>query len=340
MTASDAVRLRSRARRARAAQRGPALGRRARRAAVGRHPRLASCTAPRRRRTVALGETAPIQFDRHVGAAAPGRRRWLRAGRRPRLPVRRPRAPCAELAQPEAGRDDVRMNDGACDPQGRFWAGTMAYDESPGAGALYRLELDGTCTTVLTGLTISNGIGWSPDGRTMYLPTAAPPRSTRSTSTRAGGDLGRRRTIVQRHRARRRPDGLTVDDGGDLWVAIWDGGAVRRYAPDGTLRATVPLPSTVPPRARSVARTARRCSSPPPAMGSTRPPWPGSPTPDACSASTVSASPGRRATDTEGKPARDRAASSGRCRGRRLLGRDPSAERQRDQRDDGEHRER
>jgi sugar lactone lactonase YvrE len=61
------------------------------------------------------------------------------------------------------------MNDGACDPQGRFWAGTMAYDESPGAGVLYRLELDGSCTTVLTGLTISNGIGWSPDGATMYL---------------------------------------------------------------------------------------------------------------------------------------------------------------------------
>ena len=61
------------------------------------------------------------------------------------------------------------MNDGACDPQGRFWAGTMAYDESPGAGVLYRLELDGRCTTVLTGLTISNGIGWSPDGATMYL---------------------------------------------------------------------------------------------------------------------------------------------------------------------------
>ena len=61
------------------------------------------------------------------------------------------------------------MNDGACDPQGRFWAGTMAYDEAPGAGSLYRLELDGRCTQVLTGLTISNGIGWSPDGTTMYL---------------------------------------------------------------------------------------------------------------------------------------------------------------------------
>jgi sugar lactone lactonase YvrE len=59
------------------------------------------------------------------------------------------------------------VNDGACDPQGRFWAGTMAHDESPGAGVLYRLELDGTCTTVLAGLTISNGIGWSPDGSAM-----------------------------------------------------------------------------------------------------------------------------------------------------------------------------
>ena len=61
------------------------------------------------------------------------------------------------------------MNDGACDPQGRFWAGTVAYDETPGAASLYRLELDGSTTTMLTGLTISNGIGWSPDGGTMYL---------------------------------------------------------------------------------------------------------------------------------------------------------------------------
>ena len=68
-----------------------------------------------------------------------------------------------ELAQPEAGRTDVRMNDGACDPQGRFWAGTMAYDESPGAARSTASSSTAAARTVLTGLTIANGIGWSPD---------------------------------------------------------------------------------------------------------------------------------------------------------------------------------
>ena len=76
------------------------------------------------------------------------------------------------------------MNDGACDPQGRFWAGTMAYDEAPGAGSLYRLELDGRCTQVLTGLTISNGIGWSPEGTTMYLADSGTGDVNALTSTR------------------------------------------------------------------------------------------------------------------------------------------------------------
>ena len=92
-----------------------------------------------------------------------------------------------ELAQPEGDCTDVRMNDGACDPQGRFWAGTMAYDESPGAGALYRLELDGSCTTVLTGLTISNGIGWSRIRSCLRL-RPRPPAHNRNTRPGRGTD--------------------------------------------------------------------------------------------------------------------------------------------------------
>ena len=109
-----------------------------------------------------------------------------------------------ELAQPEAGRTEVRMNDGACDPQGRFWAGTMAYDESPAAGALYRLELDGSCTTVLTGLTIANGIGWSTDGSTMYLNDSGTGCLYSFRFDSDNGAITNRRTLMRSDRPRRR----------------------------------------------------------------------------------------------------------------------------------------
>ena len=147
-----------------------------------------------------------------------------------------------ELAQPEAGRTDVRMNDGICDPQGRFWAGTMAYDETPGAGRLYRLELDGRCTLVLDGLTISNGMGWSPDGTTMYLADSGAGDVDAFDFDPPGGTLDQRRTFAHVSVPGAAPDGLTVDSNGDVWVALWNGGAVARYAPDGALRETLPVP--------------------------------------------------------------------------------------------------
>jgi sugar lactone lactonase YvrE len=151
-----------------------------------------------------------------------------------------------ELAQPEAGRTDVRMNDGACDPQGRFWAGTMAYDESPGAGVLYRLELDGTCTRVLSGLTIANGIGWSPDGATMYLADSGTGLVEAFAFDGATGDLSEHRTLVRIQQPGVVPDGLTVDQEGGIWVALWGGGAVVRYGPHGAPLATVRLPVDQP----------------------------------------------------------------------------------------------
>lgn len=188
-----------------------------------------------------LDELGPVQFDRFVGAVAPvltggyvlaaagGFLFTDEAGR------------VIELAQPEAGRRDVRMNDGACDPQGRFWAGTMAHDESPGAGVLYRLELDGTCTAVLSGLTISNGIDWSPDGSTMYLSDSGTGRVDAFDFDGVDGRLSARRTIVEITEPGVAPDGLTVDADGCLWVALWGGGEVRRYSPDGSVLETVAL---------------------------------------------------------------------------------------------------
>jgi sugar lactone lactonase YvrE len=189
-----------------------------------------------------LHEFPSIQFDRFVGAVAPvaGGGYILAAGAG--FLFADTSGLVRELAQPEAGRNDVRMNDGACDPQGRFWAGTMAHDESPGAGVLYRLELDGSCTTVLAGLTISNGIGWSPDGTTMYLSDSGTGCIDAFDFDGTRGDIGGRRTIVSVGERGVAPDGLTVDERGDLWVALWGGAAVRCYRPDGALRCTVPVP--------------------------------------------------------------------------------------------------
>jgi sugar lactone lactonase YvrE len=190
----------------------------------------------------ALGSPQTITVDRHVGAVAPATDGgYVLAAGTGFLHVD-DAGTVHELAQPETGRSDVRMNDGACDAQGRFWAGTMAYDESPGAGALYRLELDGSCTTVLTGLTISNGIGWSPDGATMYLADSGTGRIDAFDFDAVSGDITRPRTIVAIDEPGVAPDGLTVDEDGGIWVALWGGGVVRRYGPDGALLTSVTLP--------------------------------------------------------------------------------------------------
>src|SRR6476659_2448929 len=144
-----------------------------------------------------LEPLAALSVDRPVGAAAPdGRGGYVLAAGTGFLHVDEA-GTIRELAQPEGRRGDVRMNDGACDPQGRFWAGTMAYDESPGAGALYRLELDGRCTTMLTDLTIANGIGWSRDGSAMYLNDSGTGCLDTFRFDDKSGAISNRRTLVR-----------------------------------------------------------------------------------------------------------------------------------------------
>jgi sugar lactone lactonase YvrE len=134
----------------------------------------------------------------------------------------------------------IRMNDGKCDPAGRFWAGTMAFDESPEAGSLY--VFDGAVRTVLTGVTISNGLGWSPDRRTMYYIDTPTGRVDAFAYDEETGAVSGRRPLFAVEGGK--PDGMTVDDEGLLWVALWGGGAVHRYEPSGRLVATVRLPVT------------------------------------------------------------------------------------------------
>ncbi len=138
------------------------------------------------------------------------------------------------------GEPGVRMNDGGCDPQGRFWCGTMAYDMHDGGGALYRVERDGSHSLQLPGCTISNGLGWTPDGETAYYVDSMRGVDVFAFDAATGTLSERRRFATIDGDAL--PDGLAVDAEGGVWVALWDGGAVRRYAPDGMLDAVITLP--------------------------------------------------------------------------------------------------
>jgi sugar lactone lactonase YvrE len=127
----------------------------------------------------------------------------------------------------------IRMNEGGCDPHGRFLCGSMARDQTPGAGTLYRLDADLTVSTVFIGVTISNGLEWSPDGAVAYYADTA----TGRVDVLDGERLDGRRPFAEIDDGY--PDGLTVDAEGGVWVALYDGGAVRRYTPDGRLDAVV-----------------------------------------------------------------------------------------------------
>jgi len=133
-----------------------------------------------------------------------------------------------------------RCNDGKADPWGRFWVGTML-DGTDDAGALYRLDPDHSLHTILTGVGVSNGLGWSPDGTTMYYVDTLTGGVDALDHDPSSGAVTARRRLVDVDRGW--PDGLTVDAEGCLWVALWDGWGVRRYAPDGSLLTTLEVPA-------------------------------------------------------------------------------------------------
>jgi sugar lactone lactonase YvrE len=135
----------------------------------------------------------------------------------------------------------LRMNEGGCDPDGRFYCGSMAYDKRRGAGALYRLDTDHSVRVVLGGVTISNGLDWSPEGALVYYNDTDMFRVDVFDYDRDAG-LTERRTFAETGDAR--PDGLTVDAEGGVWVALSNGGAVRRYTREGVLDELVELPVT------------------------------------------------------------------------------------------------
>lgn len=147
------------------------------------------------------------------------------------------------IADPEADSPDTRFNDGKCDPAGRFWAGTMSLKGVAEAGSLYVLDADRSVRRMVTGVTTSNGIVWSHDARTMYYIDTRLQRVDAFDYDLATGNIGNRRTAFHVPVEDGRPDGMTIDAEGNLWVAHWEGWRVTRWNPlTGKLLQTIHVP--------------------------------------------------------------------------------------------------
>jgi sugar lactone lactonase YvrE len=138
--------------------------------------------------------------------------------------------------------EDVRTNDGAADPAGRFLIGTMAYDAGAHRGGLYVRETDGSVRLLLADVTVSNGLAWAPTGDRLYYVDSATQGVDVLDYDVETGTVAHRRRLVSIPDEDGIPDGLTVDADGALWVALWGGGEVRRYSPTGAPLETVHLP--------------------------------------------------------------------------------------------------
>ncbi|MGY6498222.1 MAG: SMP-30/gluconolactonase/LRE family protein [Microcella sp.] len=139
---------------------------------------------------------------------------------------------------------DLRMNDAKSDARGRLWAGSCALDFQPGRGRLHRWDGDTPSVIAATGRVLPNGLGWSPDSRRMYLADSMTHEVLVADFDLDGGAVGEFRPWVRVESGL--PDGLAVDQDGAVWVAVWGGSEVLRFAPDGELVARVPMPVSQP----------------------------------------------------------------------------------------------
>jgi sugar lactone lactonase YvrE len=143
-------------------------------------------------------------------------------------------------------REDIRFNDAGVDPAGRVWAGSMHMAEAAPVGELYRLDAGGRLNPVVKNVTVSNGLGWSPDGSRMYYADSPLRRVDVFDYDPATGEAFSRRPFADLSEAEGVPDGLTVDADGCVWVAMWGGSALRRFTPEGEPDAVLPVPVSQP----------------------------------------------------------------------------------------------
>jgi sugar lactone lactonase YvrE len=138
-----------------------------------------------------------------------------------------------------------RVNDGKCDARGRFVSGTMDNEQRRGAAALYQLHVDGTLVELLPGVTLSNGLDWNQTGDRLYHVDTTTERVDAFDYDLDSGRIGERRPFADLRDAPGRPDGLTVDAEGGVWVAVARAGVVHRYDERGRLDAVIAFPTPI-----------------------------------------------------------------------------------------------
>jgi sugar lactone lactonase YvrE len=144
------------------------------------------------------------------------------------------------LQQLEFSLPDTRFNDGKCDPQGRFWIGTMS--GQPGQATLYRYDTDGSLHVMETGLTTSNGLGWSPDGASFYLTDSHVREIYVYRFDARSGAISDRRVLINFSGDAPEPDGLTIDRRGHIWAALWNGWSIVHFDANGREIERIRLP--------------------------------------------------------------------------------------------------
>ncbi|MFT4015577.1 MAG: SMP-30/gluconolactonase/LRE family protein [Agriterribacter sp.] len=140
---------------------------------------------------------------------------------------------------------DIRFNDGKCDPEGRFWVGSMHINQVEGAGSLYRMDHDLGIHKILDGITVSNGIVWSLDKKLMYYIDSPLKRVDVFDYENATGNVRNRRIAFTIPEGLGSPDGMTIDNEGYLWIAVWGGSCVGKFDPltgEMKLKIIVPAP--------------------------------------------------------------------------------------------------
>jgi sugar lactone lactonase YvrE len=180
----------------------------------------------------AEGSDRAIEVDQQVGTLAPREKGGLvLALERGLYFLDEDSGKTEFIADPESDQPTNRFNDGKCDPAGRFWGGTMSMVGGSKTGSLYRMDADLSVHKMVGNVSTSNGLIWSLDKRTMYYIDTPTMEVSAFDYDHTSGTISNRRAAVRVPEGEGRPDGMTIDAEGMLWVAMWEGWQVNRYNP-------------------------------------------------------------------------------------------------------------